>query len=87
MKDKEVGVSDIDGKVFFVSLIQHQAMKTYGRVEVYLHAFLTLALVGGELSPSPFSCSTLLLDRRLGEAPKPVWLLWGTEKSLTLAKN
>jgi hypothetical protein len=30
----------------------HYAIKTYGGVEVYIHAFLTSALVGGEWSAS-----------------------------------
>jgi hypothetical protein len=31
-------------------LIDYHAMKTYGRVEVYLHAYLASAVDGGELS-------------------------------------
>jgi hypothetical protein len=34
--------------IFSLCLIKHHAMKTVGRVEVQLHAFLTLALGGGE---------------------------------------
>jgi hypothetical protein len=32
----------------FLRLTKHHAMKTYGRMKVYLHTFLTLALHGGE---------------------------------------
>jgi hypothetical protein len=57
-------------------LIKHYAMKTYGRVKVQLHDFLTSALDGGELSASRPGCFTLRgksprypLDRRLGGPP------------------
>jgi hypothetical protein len=33
-------------------------MKAYGGVDVYIHIFLTLALVGGEWSASHPSCFT-----------------------------
>jgi hypothetical protein len=33
-------------------LIKHYAMKEYGAVDVYIHIFLTSALVGGEWSAS-----------------------------------
>jgi hypothetical protein len=37
-------------------LTKHYAMKAYGGVDVYIHVFLTLTLVAGELSVSrPFS--------------------------------
>jgi hypothetical protein len=39
----------LGGKVnLSVCLIKHHAIKTYGEVEVYLHAFLILILDGGE---------------------------------------
>jgi hypothetical protein len=47
-------------------------MKTYGGVEVYVHVFLTSALVGGEWSASrpgrftPGKGARYPLDRRLG---------------------
>jgi hypothetical protein len=37
-------------KKLYLGLIKHNAMKMYGRLEVQLHAFLTLVLDGGELS-------------------------------------
>jgi hypothetical protein len=42
-------------------LTKHDAMKGYGGVDVETHAFLTSALVGGELSasrPGPFTAAT-----------------------------
>jgi hypothetical protein len=33
-------------------LIKHYAMKAYGEMDVWIHIFLTSALVGGEWSPS-----------------------------------
>jgi hypothetical protein len=41
----------IKGKVVTV-LIKHYAVKKYGGVDVYIHVFLTSALVGGEWSAS-----------------------------------
>jgi hypothetical protein len=47
-------------------------MKTYGGVDVWIHVFLTLALVGGEWSTLPTAAFPLRkdppvpLDRRLG---------------------
>jgi hypothetical protein len=35
-----------------LNLIKHYAMKAYGGVDVYIHIFLTSALVGGEWSAS-----------------------------------
>jgi hypothetical protein len=50
--------SDMEGKVkvkveLSLCLIKHHAVKTYWGVEVYLQAFLTSALDGGEWSASP----------------------------------
>lgn len=57
----------------FLYLIKPNALKTYGGVEVYFCAFLTLALDGGEWSasdPRPLylqgKSSPIPLDRRLG---------------------
>jgi hypothetical protein len=36
----------------------HYAMKAYGRVDVYVHIFLTSTLVGGEWSVSRPGCFT-----------------------------
>jgi hypothetical protein len=53
-------------------LIKHRAIRTYGGVGVWLHAFLTSALDGGELLVSRPGCFTpwgkslcFSLDRRL----------------------
>jgi hypothetical protein len=41
------------GKVFpLLNLINHYVRKVYGGVDVYIHIFLTSALVGGEWSAS-----------------------------------
>jgi hypothetical protein len=46
----------------------HYDMKAYGGVDVYIHVFLTSALVGGEWSDSSSGRFTL------GEtAPVPIW--------------
>jgi hypothetical protein len=43
----------LKGKVVpALNLIKHYAMKAYGGVDVYIHIFLTSALVGGEWSTS-----------------------------------
>jgi hypothetical protein len=54
-------------------LIQHHAIKTYGRVKLYLYAFLTVALDGGEWSASHLGrftpkakSSPILMDRKVG---------------------
>jgi hypothetical protein len=54
-------------------LPQHYAMKTYGGVDVYIHVFLTSALLGGERSvsrPGRFIPTEIdpryALDRKLG---------------------
>jgi len=49
-------------------------MKTYGWVKVYLHAFLTLDVGGGEWSASRFSRFTLEEKAPSTHwAPEPVW--------------
>jgi hypothetical protein len=35
-----------------VKVVKHHAMKAYGGVDIYIHVFLTSALVGGEWSAS-----------------------------------
>jgi hypothetical protein len=64
-------------------------MKTYGEVHVYIHVFLTSALVGGEWSVSHLSRFTpkerapqYPLDRRLG-GPQNWPGQHGEEKNLT----
>jgi hypothetical protein len=45
--------------------MKHYAMKVYGGMEVYIHVFLTLALVGGEWSisrPGRFTPGERALD-------------------------
>jgi hypothetical protein len=49
------------------------AMKTFGRTEVYIHLFLTLALVKGERSAS---CPDRFTSRTF--APRTLWL-WGLD--------
>jgi hypothetical protein len=57
-------VSDSDNKINVrwnfpcALLIKHYTMKTYGGVDVYIHVFLTSALVGGEWSASGPDCFT-----------------------------
>jgi hypothetical protein len=57
------------GCVCLFALTEHHAMKAYWGVEVQLHAFLTLALDGGEWSaprPVHFTPSESAPGRRLG---------------------
>jgi hypothetical protein len=43
----------MNGKVnSSLCLITHYAMKAYGGVDVYIHIFFTVALVGGQYSAS-----------------------------------
>jgi len=56
-------------------LIMYYAMDTYGRVEVWLHAFLISKLDAGQLSASPPGA---LRQAKagwygVGWAPEPVW--------------
>jgi hypothetical protein len=62
-------------------------MKMYGGVDVYIHVFLTSALVGGECSASHPRCFTLRKEPPVSTgqeawwAPQLVWTTWGGEKS------
>jgi hypothetical protein len=63
-------------------------MNACGGVDVWLHVFLTLALVGGEWSasgPGRFSPRgkrpQYPMDRRLGMPQKPVSMMWRRENS------
>jgi len=64
----------------FLCLTKHHAMKTYGGVELQIHAFITSALDGGEWSASrpgrftPGNKARYTLDRWLaGWTLEPVW--------------
>jgi hypothetical protein len=56
-------------------------MKEYGRVDVYIHAFLTLAIVGGERSASlpghitPRERAPVPIGKEAGWASEPVWTM------------
>jgi hypothetical protein len=41
-----------NGKVVCAEVIKHYVIKTYGEVDVWIHVFLTSAVVGGELPAS-----------------------------------
>jgi hypothetical protein len=58
------------GKVVPV-LIKHYAMKTYGGVDVYIHVFLTLALIRDRWSAS---CPGCFISQE--RAPEPDWTMW-----------
>jgi hypothetical protein len=79
---------------FSLCLIKHyiRTMKTYGGVEVSLHAFLNSSLNGGQWSISHFGCFTsgegafgsTGQDARL--TPQPVWKLRIKNNSLLLTE-
>jgi hypothetical protein len=56
-------------------------MKTYGGVDVYIHIFLTSALVGGELSasrPGRFTSgkeSPVAIVQEVGWTPELIWTI------------
>jgi hypothetical protein len=63
-------------------------MKAYRRVEVQLHAFLTLTLDGGEWSASHPGCFIpISTGEKAGWAPELVWMWWQSGKILTHAMN
>jgi hypothetical protein len=69
-------------------------MKTYGGVEIYLHAFLNSALDGCEMSasrPDSFNPGVGFPATHLvggwGWAPVPVWTLWWREKHPCLRRE
>jgi hypothetical protein len=74
-----------------LGLIKH-AMRTDRGMEVWLHAVLTSALVGGEWSDSlPYRLPPGIWQttywKGAGWALEPVWTLWGREKCVALAGN
>jgi hypothetical protein len=48
-------------------------MKTYGRVEVWIHVFLTSALVGGELSDSTPATLQAVKEPRIALDMESMW--------------
>jgi hypothetical protein len=62
-------------------------MKTYGGVDLWMHVFLTSALVGGEWLASRsdrFTPGERVPDThwiRGWVAPDPVWIIWTSENS------
>jgi hypothetical protein len=57
-------------------------MKTYGRVDVWIHLFLTLALVGGEWSAlPPEKMPPIPIGEEAVWPPEPAWKT-GDEKKL-----
>jgi hypothetical protein len=63
----------------------HYAIETYGRVDVYIHIFLTSALIGCEWSasrPGRFTTGESALGNivlKAGWAPEWVWTKWRRE--------
>jgi len=69
-------------------LIPYHAMKTFGWVEVSLHAFLTSALDGGKWSAScPVNESPVPTGYEAEWAPEPVWARWREEKVPAPVRN
>jgi hypothetical protein len=64
-------------------------MKMCGGMDIYIHIFLTLALVGGEWSASCPCCFALGTEHLVpigyeaGWAPEPVWKIWRSENILS----
>jgi hypothetical protein len=64
-------------------------MKTYGRVDVHIHAFLISALVGEQSASRPGRFSLGFpepIEYEAGKAPELVWTIWRSEKFLTLPR-
>jgi len=69
-------------------LFKHHALKTYGGVEVCLHAFLTSTLDRDKWSASRPGCFTpVLIWYEVGWAPEPVWTRWRGENVPVCAGN
>jgi hypothetical protein len=65
-------------------------MKAYGGVDVYIHVFVTWALVGGEWSASRLATlllwkeSPVSIGQEAGWVSEPVLMTWRRENFLTL---
>jgi hypothetical protein len=82
LRDNETKASKRDRIVTAVPVIKHDAMKTYGEVEVWLHIFLNLVPDRDECSDSSLGRFIPGAHRR---APEPVLTVSRKDKSLPMA--
>jgi hypothetical protein len=77
---------------FFLCLKMHHAMEVYGRLDMQLHIFLTLAQYEDKRSVSflvalPPNCTSSEPGVVIWLASQPVWVLWKGEQSHTPVGN